>query len=174
MLKFLPLMIIGSWLMMFLPASSDQSTSTCPNKLEDLASLLIPQLPSYANRVIQRSRKLKRNYDLYSYVVVAGKPELQPLKLTNQQYTPVFPETSEQLFLTTLERKYIDNRLVETQNYHWIFLTYTSNGWKLVLSFSRFGSSFPNSTPYPIEETTHSVMGETMGLLLRDCEAGRL
>ncbi len=174
MLKFLPLVIIGSWLMMFLPASSNQSTSTCPNNLEDLTSLLMPQLPSYANRVIQRARKLKRDYDLYSYVVLAGKPEFQPLNLTHQEYTPVFPETSQQLFLTTLERKYIDNRLVETQNYHWIFLTHTSNGWKLVLSFSRFGSSFPNSIPYPIQETTDSVIGETMRLLLRDCEAGSL
>jgi hypothetical protein len=144
--------------------------STCPQDIENLTSLLIPQIPSYANRVIQRARKLDRNYDLYSYVIIAGKPEFEPLKLTNQEYNPIFADTTKQIFFTTLERKYINNKPVQTQNYHWIFLTSTNNGWRLVMAFSRFGSTFPDGLPTPIEETTHSVIGETVRLWLRDCQ----
>ena len=180
MLKLLPLIMAASCLLIPSPVAANdrsslhQSASTCPKDLESLTSLLIPQIPSYANRVIQKSRRLKRNYDFYSYVVIAGKPEFEPLELTHQEYTPVFPEASQQLFFTTLERKYVDNMPVETQNYHWIFLTYTSNGWQLVMAFSRFGSSFPDSLPFPPENTTNSVIGEAVRLWLRDCESGSL
>jgi hypothetical protein len=169
MFKFLPLFVL-SWLIISLPAISKPIKSSCPPDLETLTRVLLPQLPSYANRVIQRGRKLNRNYDFYSYVIVAGKPDFQPLNLSNQEYQNLYPEASEQLFFTTLERRYINNKPVETQNFHWVFLTHTKNGWRLVQAFSRFGSTNSDSLPSPPQDTTNSVIGESFRLLLRDCE----
>lgn len=169
MFKLIPLIIAG-WLSMSISSVSQPSKSSCPQDLESLTTLLIPQLPSYANRVIQSARKLNRNNDIYSYIIIAGKPDFIPLNLTNQEYQPLFSEASQQLFFTTLERKYINNKPVETQNYHWLFLTYTKNGWRLVQTFSRFGSTNPNSLPSPPQDTTNSVIGEAVRLWLRDCE----
>ncbi|NEQ25417.1 MAG: hypothetical protein F6K28_41395, partial [Microcoleus sp. SIO2G3] len=57
------------------PITSPQSpitSSTCPADVNTLTSQLLKDLPSYANRVIQRARRLNRTVDSYSYVLVAG------------------------------------------------------------------------------------------------------
>ena len=145
--------------------------STCPPDLETLASLLLQDLPSYTNRVIQRSRQLDSN-DVRSYVILAGKPEFDPLKLSEQQYTPLTSEAPEQLFFTTLERQYFGDRIVKTQNYHWVFLTQTPGGWRLVMIFSQLGTSAKEKPPLPPRETSNSAIGQGIQLWLRDCRAG--
>lgn len=148
--------------------------SSCPRDLKTLTNLLLKDLPSYTNRVIQRSRKLDRNYDIATYILLAGRPEFKPLPLKSLQYTPVLPDTSQQIFFTTLERQYSSDRVIKRQNYHWLFLTQTPDGWRLVLVFTQFGSSREDEPPNPPQESSNGAIGQAIRLWLRDCRAGEI
>lgn len=151
---------------------------TCPADVETLTSLLIRDLPSYANRVIQRTRRLDRAVDSFSYVLVAGKAEFAPLSLGPGQYTSTASATEveppKQVFFTTLERQYLGGKAIESQHYHWLFLTQTPSGWRLALVFSRIGSSSPGRSPTPPRESSKGVIGQAVTLWLRDCRAGAI
>jgi len=144
--------------------------NSCPTDLEILTNQLLIDLPDYANRVIQISRRLDREIDLYSTVIVAGKPEFEPLELSNFEYTPFSTEQPEQVFFTTLERSYEKDRIVETQTYHWLFLTRTIQGWQTVMMYSQTGSNSNNSLLSPPWESSNSAIGQGINLWLRDCE----
>ncbi len=144
----------------FIQSSKQQN---CPADLENLTDELLKNLPSYVNRVIQRGRRLER--DVYSYVIVAGNPEFKPIDLNQLQYTPVFPESTQQVFFTTLEREHGSGSTLTTQHYHWLFLTQTTSGWRLVMLFSR------SSSTTPLRESSNSAIGEGIRLWLRDCRA---
>jgi hypothetical protein len=148
--------------------------SSCPANLETLTDRLLKDLPSYANRVIQRARKLDRPVYLSTYVIVAGKPEFEPLSLNSRQYTPVLPDTSQQVFFTTLERRYSQNKIIDAQNYHWLFLVQTQEGWRLVMVYTQFGSLSSNEPLTPPQETSDGVVGQAIRLWLRDCRAGEI
>lgn len=160
----------------FLPAHSQEIS--CPTNVETLAKKMLIDLPHYANRVIQRARKLDREVDTYSYVLIAGKPEFEPLELTPNQYSSVPPieeiEPPEQIFFTTLERQYINNKVEKRQNYHWLFLSETEGGWRMSMVFSRFGSNDNERPPTPPQETSNSIIGQAVRLWLRDCRAGTI
>lgn len=143
----------------------------CPTDLEILTNQLLIDLPNYANRVIQRSRRLDREIDLYSTVIVAGKPEFEPLELFNFEYTPFSTEQPEQVFFTTLERSYEKYPIVETQTYHWLFLTRTIQGWQMVMMYSQTGSNSTNSPISPPWESSNSAIGQGVDIWLRDCNA---
>ncbi len=151
---------------------------TCPADVETLTSQLIRDLPSYANRVIQRSRRLNRTVDSFSYVLVAGKPEFAPLSLGPGQYSSAASvadvEPPKQVFITTLERQYLGGKAIESQHYHWLFLTQTPGGWRLALMFSRIGSSSPGRSPTPPRESSKGVIGQAVTIWLRDCRAGAI
>ncbi|WAN68777.1 hypothetical protein BJP36_41160 [Moorena producens JHB] len=151
---------------------------TCSVEVETLTSLLLKDLPSYANRVIQRARRSDSTVDNFSYVIVAGKPEFEPLPLKSFQSTtvpnPTDTEALQQIFLTTLERKYFKDKAVELQNYHWLFLTKSSDGWRLVMIFSRIGSVSEGKLPTPPRESTNGVIGQAVKTWLRDCRAGTI
>ena len=151
---------------------------TCPADVETLTSQLIRDLPSYANRVIQRSRRLNRTVDSFSYVLVAGKPEFVPLSLGPGQYSSAASvadvEPPKQVFITTLERQYLGGKAIESQHYHWLFLTQTPSGWRLALMFSRIGSSSPGRPPTPPRESSKGVIGQAVTIWLRDCRAGAI
>jgi hypothetical protein len=150
---------------------------TCPIEIETLTDHLLPDLPSYANRVIQRSRRVvDRELYIPLYVIIAGRPEFDPLplKITPSQYKPQFPDTTQQVFFTTLERQYTNTRAVKLQNYHWLFLTRTSEGWKLVTLYSQLASLHPTDPPLPPLETSNGSIGQGIRLWLRDCQAGAL
>ncbi|MCU0534706.1 MAG: hypothetical protein MUD14_12505, partial [Hydrococcus sp. Prado102] len=104
-LLLLGLLTVASWQTVQPQAVSLKSFS-CPADVESLTNLLIQDIPGYANRVIQRVRKLDRPVYLSTYVIIAGRPEFKPLPLVNRQYNPVLPDTSQQVFFTTLERRY--------------------------------------------------------------------
>ena len=151
---------------------------TCPADVETLTSQLIRDLPSYANRVIQRSRRLNRTVDSFSYVLVAGKPEFAPLSLGPGQYSSPASvadvEPPKQVFITTLERQYLGGKAIESQHYHWLFLTQTPSGWRLALMFSRIGSSSPGRSPTPPRESSKGIIGQAVTIWLRDCRAGAI
>jgi len=161
------------------PANLEPSPDqTCSVEVETLTSLLLKDLPSYANRVIQRARRSDSTVDNFSYVIVAGKPEFEPLPLKSFQSTTVpnatDSEALQQIFLTTLERKYFKDKAVELQNYHWLFLTKSSDGWRLVMIFSRIGSVSEGKLPTPPRESTNGVIGQAVKTWLRDCRAGTI
>ncbi|WP_366511435.1 hypothetical protein, partial [Moorena sp. SIO4A1] len=163
----------------FRPANLEPSPDqTCSVEVETLTSLLLKDLPSYANRVIQRARRSDSTVDNFSYVIVAGKPEFEPLPLKSFQSTtvpnPTDSEALQQIFLTTLERKYFKDKAVELQNYHWLFLTKSSDGWRLVMIFSRIGSVSEGKLPTPPRESTNGVIGQAVKTWLRDCRAGTI
>lgn len=146
----------------------------CPTDLEPLMTLLLKDLPSYANRVIARSHQFDLSVDLNTYTIVAGRPEFQALPIARGQYDPVFEDTSKQIFFTTLERQYSQDRVVEVQNYHWLFLTQTESGWRLFTLFTSLGSPVEGNPPLPPKESSEGVIGQAIRLWLRDCRAGAI
>lgn len=138
---------------------------------------MLKDLPSYANRVMQRSRRLSRTTGSMSYVLVAGQPEFEPLTLGPGEYTPPTTATDleppKQVFFTTLERQYRDRKASYLQLYHWLFLTQTTEGWRVAMMFSRIGSS-SERPPTPPLESSKGVVGQAVKVWLRDCRAGAI
>lgn len=145
----------------------------CPTEIEPLVQAMLPDLPGYANRIIVRSRlgavRLPR-----SSVVLAGRPEFQPLPLTSDasgtRDRPIDP-TLKQAFITTLEREFVSGKPIELQQFHWLFLTRTSNGWQLALLFTRIGTTTPDQPITPPRESRDGAIGQAIQLWLRDCNA---
>jgi hypothetical protein len=151
---------------------SIDNLNKCSHDLESLGNLLVKDIPSYTNRVMQKSRKLS-SLSIPVYVIVASKPEFEPLPLSQTQYQGSPNETVKQVFFTTLERQYLQkDKVVETQNYHWLLLTETVEGWRMVMIFSRLGISNQNRLPSPPKDTSNGIMGQAVKLWLRDCRAG--
>lgn len=147
--------------------------SQCPTELEALVESMLPELPGYINRELQRSRPTSvRNAS--SYVLLAGRPEFEPLPPGGARSAiddrPENPEEEVfQAFITTLERTYIQNDIVEFQGYHWIFLTPTPRGWHLVLMFSSWGSYPADGKTTPPQDSSNSAVGQAIRTWLRDC-----
>lgn len=159
-------------------SKSFASRQDCPTDLKNLVSLLMRDLPSYANREIQKARRLERTVDQFSYVIVAGNPEFEPLPLSPSQSSPtssgVDNEATQQVFFTTLERRYRERKAVESQNFYRIFLTQTPEGWRLVMIFSQLGSTSDQRFPTPPRESSNSAIGQAIKTWLRDCRAGTI
>ena len=150
--------------------------SACSEQsLESLTTKLLRDLPNYANRASQRSRRLARKKDIFSYVLLAGKPEFTPLPL--KSYAPTSEETIspgvKQVFFTTLERQYVGGKVLEFQEFHWLLLTKAESGWRRVMMFSQTGSSQPQKLPTPTRESSNGHIGQAVDTWLRDCRAGR-
>lgn len=172
--------LIGTWLLgVNLSAIALSETSTCPKDLEELTNLLLQDLPSYANRILHRSKKTDLGSLVQTYVIIGGRAEFKPLPLRQSpsQYQAVFSQAQPQIFFTTFERQYSNQKLVRLQNYNWLFLVPTEKGWRLVMSLSQLASLEPNQLndpPLPPIDTTNGVVGQVVKLWLRDCEAGAL
>ena len=141
----------------------------CPTTIEPLAKLLVRDLPGYANRAALKNSTRFQVPEM-SQVVVASQPNLEPLRL------PGPPQVSDpnlhQLFITTLERQTFNQKTTEFQQYHWLFLVQTRQGWKLSQSFTRI-------SPYPLidkitppRESSQSITAQAIKIWLRDCQAG--
>jgi len=146
----------------------------CPQQLKPLIEQMLKDLPSYANRVIQRSRISKNKTAFQTYVLLAGHPDYRPLPLKTRQYQASQSEPTEQVFLTTLERDYNNHGFQESQNYHWLFLTSSGGSWRLVMLYTQLGSTIPKNPPSPPEETSNGIIGQAITLWLRDCQAGTI
>ncbi|NES22000.1 MAG: hypothetical protein F6K41_24530 [Symploca sp. SIO3E6] len=154
---------------------SDTATKACPDDVETLASLMVEDLANYANRIIQRNRRLDEAADNSRYIILAGNPEFEPLSLGPGQYNPKVTLTEEeqpkQVFLTTLERQYIGVKALDAQSFHWLFLSQTTDGWRLAMMFTQIGSSSRESSPMPPQESSNWIIGQAVKLWLRDCRA---
>ena len=153
--------------------------SVCPDRLEDLVPLMLRDLPSYANRISQRAYPIDPNMDTPGSLVLAGQPDYAPLTLNPGEKLPVAVTSAAtpQIFFTTLERQYVDGKLVRLQHYHWLFITQTKTyGWQLVLLFSAIGT-YPTQQPLiqppsPPQNQSQGVIAQAIRLWLRDCKAG--
>ncbi|WP_310487759.1 hypothetical protein [Chamaesiphon sp. VAR_69_metabat_338] len=146
----------------------------CPAKLSSLADLLVRDLPGYGNRILQQRRK--RTDRVYSSIVTASVPELQPLPVVSREYSAQFPQAAAtQVFITTLETQYTGNRSGQIQQFHWLFLAQTRQGWRLANIYTRTGG-FPvaNNLISPPIESSRTIVGEAIRIWLNDCYLGKL
>lgn len=155
-------------------SSPQPYTRSCQGQdIKTLTNQLLQDLPAYANRASQRARRLSRKSDFYSYMLVAGRPEFEPLTLGPGVYTPS-PATDsqiQQIFFTTLERQYTAGQAIELQEFHWVFLTQTRNGWRLATMFSQTGGYPTKKPPTPPRESSDGVIAQAIEAWLRDCHA---
>lgn len=151
--------------------STEPITASCPENLESLTALLLADLPDYGNRVIQRTQDLNQKAGVDSYIISAGKANFVPLNLPRIQYDPIDSQSPEQLFFSVLERHYLDGKVKEIETYHWLFLTPSESGWRMVMLFSRFGDEAQKNPPTPPLETSDGIIGQAVRLWLRDCRA---
>ena len=155
------------------PSNYIRPQVACPDRLETLVPLLLRDLPSYANRVSQRAYLTEyRAIDSPGYVLLAARPEYEPLSLGIGEYQ-ADPANNDvpQVFFTTLERQYVDHRAVTLQHYHWLFLTQTNQGWRFVLMRSAIGVAPANEPPTPPRDSSQGVVARAVRLWLQDCEA---
>jgi hypothetical protein len=165
------------------PAPVLPSPIACPAEIESLTSLLLRDLPSYANRVSQRAHTGNITAEP-GYVLLAGQPEFEPLPIASREYPAASDERLTQVFFTTLERQYVSDQPVSLQQFHWLFLTQSEQGWQFVLLFSAVGSgpetsetgieTLPEEPPTPPQDTSQGVIGRAIQLWLRDCRAGSI
>lgn len=146
----------------------------CFLEIPELTNKLLQDLPNYANRVIQRTQSRHRNAGIETYVIDAGKPEFEPLPLPQIQYSSNSSNGTNQIFFTILERQYSNNRKLERQSYYWLFLIPTTQGWQMMMLFSRFGDNLPNNPPTPPQESSNGIIGQAVNLWLKDCSAGTI
>jgi hypothetical protein len=149
--------------------------SQCPSDLETLIPVLLDDLPSYANRVIQRSRLTERQDDISGYILLTSAPNFDPLPLAASELTAPTDSNVQQLFFTTLERQYGISGFRRIQAHHWLFMVPTQQGWQLALmqtSIQNYPSS--NLAPEPPRDSSNGVVAQAIRLWLRDCQAGAL
>jgi hypothetical protein len=144
----------------------------CPNEVEPLVQKLMQDLPGYANRLSVRIRP--ESLPSRSYIVFAGRPEFEPLPLTPEQASTSneLPNDPHQVFLTTLERQYVDRQVTQLQEFHWIFLTQSEDGWRLAFMYTRTGQYPAQQPPTPPRESSDGLIAQAIRLWLRDCRAG--
>ncbi|HEY9660034.1 MAG TPA: hypothetical protein V6C65_16375 [Allocoleopsis sp.] len=160
-------------------AASDSAPrrTVCPSDLDELVPLMLRDLPSYANRVSQRAYTTdirNGNNNIPGYVLLAGRPEYEPLQIASRGYIPFAPNDTSQVFFTTLERQYTEGKSVNLQNFHWVFLTHTDTGWRFVISFSALNDDPANQPPTPPQDSSQGVIAQAIRLWLRDCAAGSI
>jgi hypothetical protein len=150
------------------------SPTTCPAELNRLSELLVRDLPSYTNRILQQRRK--RTDEFYSSMLTASAPDLRPIDNPSREYPPRFPQTPpNQIFITTLERQYTGVRSAQLQQFHWLFLAKTRLGWRVVNIYSRTGGAPEAGSPVsPPIESSKTIVGEAIRVWLNDCYLGRV
>ncbi|WP_205879056.1 hypothetical protein [Leptolyngbya sp. BC1307] len=157
--------------------------TTCPAEVEPLTALLLRDIPNYTNRVLQRTVAALPGNEADgrapyrpSYVLIAGRSELEPLDLNDYMYTtsPDAGGPITQIFFTTLSRQYSGLRDKQVQEYHWLFLTQADDGWRLALMFSAIDDVGNVRSPLPPRENSHGSVGQAVQLWLRDCRAGAI
>ncbi|MBE9242560.1 hypothetical protein [Synechocystis salina] len=148
--------------------SSDQGQ--CQQSLTELMPPLLEALPSYTNRVMQRSQI--GGVPLRTYILIAGNADFDPLPLAQQQWQPAVPDTTKQVFFTTLERSYTDQRAIASQNFYWAFFVQTGQGWQLALLYQQLGGTSPDQPTSPRRDASTGAIAQGIRLWLRDCQAG--
>ncbi|WP_181357650.1 hypothetical protein [Stenomitos frigidus] len=144
---------------------------SCPAVLEPLTAALLRDLPGYINR--SNFRLASRPKTNPTYAIVASQPDFVPLPADSSEYPSPKDANLHQVFFTVLERQYAGKQVVEFQQFHWLFLTQTADGWQLALLFSRIGSYPSDRQPVtPPRDSSQSATAEAIRNWLRSCEAG--
>lgn len=188
--KGLWLVVCGFWLVIInsidnlafsqnLSPPKDKLGSACSEQnLDALTTYLLRDLPSYTNRVSQRARRRSRSTEVYSYMLVAGRPEFIPLPLnpgiSSADASQSATSGVDQVFFTTLNRQYIGGKAVELQEFHWLLFTKIQSGWRLVMMFTQTGSSPKQQPPTPPRDSSKSTVAQAINLWLKDCQAGSI
>lgn len=153
-------------------ADPPNPAGACPTDLEILVNQLLADLPNYANRT---------NIQLgipNNYVIIASRPEFQPLPLGPGQRAAALEnpvvDAPDQVFVTTLERSYQGSKSVQLQLYHWLFLTRTDSGWRLALMYSMVGPYPGGYPPSPPQESSNGSLAQAIRTWLRDCRSNSL
>lgn len=142
--------------------------TACPEDFETLSTLLVRDIPSYTNRILQSSVADIPTAYRPAYVITANYPERMPLDIKDQVYTtnPDGDESLHQLFFTTLERQYSGLDAASISHFHWLFLTPSDEGWDMVFIFSAIGD---NETVLPPRDSSQGSVGQAVQRWLRDC-----
>lgn len=144
-----------------------QVQETCAAERFTLVRQLLRDLPSYANRANTLLGIPNQ------YVVVASQPEFQPLPLAPGQRAAQVQQAVDrddpyQIFFTTLGRSYQDGKLFQLQEYHWLFLTRSSSGWRLALLYSMIGPYRTDGPPLPPRDSSEGSLAYAIRTWLRD------
>ena len=173
------LMMMGWWsgaIALSQAVVSSHKAIHCPSEVEPLTALLLRDLPSYANRVIVRSRARYPTISWLDSVITAGRPEFIPLPLDSGTASTIpSPQNASdlrQVFITTLERQNTADTAIDLQQFHWLFLTKTQSGWRLALMFTRTGATIAEQPTTPPRDSSQGIMGQAVQTWLRDCNAG--
>ncbi|MBW4472678.1 MAG: hypothetical protein KME45_20230 [Stenomitos rutilans HA7619-LM2] len=143
---------------------------TCPTALEPLTTALLRDLPGYINR--SNVRLGAQQGTVPTYAILASQPDFMPLPTGSSEYPDPNDANLHQVFFTVLERQYLGKRVVEFQQYHWLFLAQTANGWRLALLFSRIGSYPSDRKPVtPPRDSSQGSTAEAIRTWLSSCES---
>jgi hypothetical protein len=141
---------------------------SCPTDLQALLDKMLPDLPSYTNRVIQRAstnRQLERDI----YILLAT--QLDELEALPFNVNLDHPDETYLVYFQTWQRKHYPQKIIRFKQYHWLFLRISPTGWVLEKMFSK-SSSYPQYGFYPLPgETSESAIAQAIRLWLRDCQA---
>jgi hypothetical protein len=174
--KFLTICLSVVWLMGSSISARAASKNSCPSEVEPLIMVMLRDLPGYGNRVIVRSRNRYAEMSSLTSIITAGRPEFEPLPLapgtTSKIPSKDAQSNLQQVFITTLERQNTAGKLVDLQQFHWLFLTKTQRGWQLALMFTRTGSFPAGQPPTPPRESSQGIIGQAVQTWLRDCNLG--
>ena len=149
-----------------------RSSAACPRDFETLTNLLVRDIPSYTNRILQSSVADIPDSYRPAYVVAASLPERTPLDITDQVYTTdtdSYPQL-QQLFFTTLERQYSDLEVTEINHFHWLFLVPDGESWQMVFMFSAIAAE--GEVQLPTRDSSQGSVGQAVQRWLVDCRAG--
>ncbi|TVQ45491.1 MAG: hypothetical protein EA365_07425 [Gloeocapsa sp. DLM2.Bin57] len=147
------------------------SQPICTEDINQLTKQLLEDLPNYTNRVIRSGQPLDISNLQIRHIIAVSQPEFQPLPLPQLQYTRVFDDSPTQIFFTTLERIYVQNRGVETQGFHWLFLVETQQGWDF---FFLLSANQTDQLLTPPRESNQSAIASAIRLWLRDYQSSCL
>jgi hypothetical protein len=133
---------------------------------------MLPDLPSYINRVRTRAEITQ------SYILLAAKPEFEPLPLSGLSSLPLETQSTgvKQVFFTTLMRRYDGGRIANLQEYHWVFLTPQQNDWQFVMMYSAIGvyPAKADQPPLPPRNSSDGSVAQAIKAWLTDCQTGNL
>ncbi len=154
------------------PTKATSLAQECPSILPTLIDRMLPDLPSYINRVRTRAGIDK------SYILLAAKPEFEPLTLSRLSTLPLETQAIgvKQVFFTTLMRRYDGDRISNLQEYHWVFLTQQQKDWQLVMMYSTIGAYPANADqpPLPPRNSSDGSVAQAIKAWLTDCQTGNL
>jgi hypothetical protein len=133
---------------------------------------MLPDLPSYINRIRIGAGISK------SYILLAAKPDFAPLTPSNFSGLPVATQSSgvQQVFFTTLMRRYDGGLIANIQEYHWVFLVQQPKDWQLVMMYSTLGiyPATPDRPPLAPRNSSDGSVAQAIKAWLEDCRSGNL